>query len=126
MVVQTSTEEGEWQEMLRNKYIGSKIEGHEASKKYITIYYKNLLGDPNESLLSLDESKIGDIPQVSKEENAFLIAPFTEDKIKDAIFHMVHNKSSGLDGFRQNFSKIVARKLKMTSDYCFLIVIWVI
>ena len=43
----------------------------------------------------MDEYQIGDIPQVSEEEIAFLIAPFTEDEIKDAIFKMEHNKSSG-------------------------------
>ena len=38
-------------------------------KKYITKYYKSLFGPPDISLLSMDESRREDIPQVSEKEN---------------------------------------------------------
>ena len=44
-----------------------------------------------------------DIPQVSSLENAFLVAPFTEKEIRDAIFDMDHNKAPGPDGFPAEF-----------------------
>ena len=44
-----------------------------------------------------------DIPQVSPLENAFLVAPFTEKEIRDAIFDMDHNKAPGPDGFPAEF-----------------------
>ena len=47
-----------------------KIEGHGQLKEYITRYYKNLFGEPDESDFSRDESWIEDIPQVFVEENA--------------------------------------------------------
>ena len=68
----------------RKKYIHSlhqdegTIEGQTELKQYITDYYKTLFGPPEDSHMTLDEDRIGDIPQVSAEENAFLTAPFTE------------------------------------------------
>ena len=53
------------------------IEGHEQLKTYITNYYKNLFGKPEEGNFSMDESRTNDIPQVSDEENAHLTAPFS-------------------------------------------------
>ena len=44
-----------------------------------------------------------DIPQVSPLENAFLVAPFTEKEIQDAIFDMDHNKAPGPDDFPAEF-----------------------
>jgi len=44
-----------------------------------------------------------DIPQVSNSENEFLMAPFTEKEIRDAIFDMEHNKAPGPDGFPAEF-----------------------
>ena len=38
------------------------IEGHEQLKSYITNYYKNLFGTPEEGNFSMDESRIDDIP----------------------------------------------------------------
>jgi mannosylglycoprotein endo-beta-mannosidase len=75
------------------------IEGHDQIKSYITNYYKGLFGDPVESTLSLDETRIEDIPQVSAEENAFLTAPYSEEEVKKAVFQMEHNKAPGPDGF---------------------------
>jgi hypothetical protein len=44
-----------------------------------------------------------DIAQVSPLENTFLVAPFTEKEIRDAIFDMDHNKAPGPDGFPAEF-----------------------
>ena len=48
------------------------IEGHEQLKSYITNYYKNLFGAPEEGNFSMDETRTDDIPQVSDEENNLL------------------------------------------------------
>ena len=40
------------------------IEGHDQLKSYITNYYKNLFGAPEEGNFTLDESRTDDIPQV--------------------------------------------------------------
>ena len=72
----------------RKKYIHSlnqdegAIEGLDELKAFITKYYKTLFGAPDEGNFTLDESQTEDIPQVSNEENAFLIAPFSEEEIK--------------------------------------------
>ena len=79
------------------------IEGQNELKQYITEYYKTLFGPPEDDLLTLDESRIGDIPQVSAEENAFLTAPFTEEEVRQAIFQMELNKAPGPDGFPAEF-----------------------
>ena len=44
----------------------------------------------------MDESRTNDIPQVSYEENAILIAPYSEEEVKKAAFQMEHNKAPGL------------------------------
>ena len=55
------------------------------------------------------------IAQVSDEENAFLIAPFTEEEVRKAVFQMEHNKAPGPDGFPaefyQNFWEIIKSDL---------------
>jgi hypothetical protein len=51
----------------------------------------------------MDETLRDDIPQVSEEENQILTAPFSEEKIKMAIFGMEHNKAPGPDGFSTKF-----------------------
>ena len=79
------------------------IEGHRELKNYITRYYKNLFGEPDESDFSLDESRRDDIPQVSDEENAYLTAPYSEEEVKKAVFLMEHNKAPGPDGFPAEF-----------------------
>jgi hypothetical protein len=38
------------------------------------------------------EDQIHDIPQVSDEENEILIADFTENEVRVAVFQMEHNK----------------------------------
>lgn len=47
-----------------------------------------------------------DIPQVSYRENNFLTDPFTEKEVKEVIFQMEHNKSSGPDGFPAEFYQV--------------------
>jgi hypothetical protein len=79
------------------------IEGHEQLKGYIRNYYKNLFGEPDEGNFTMDETRTEDIPQVSMEENDFLIAPYTEKEIRKAVFLMEHNKASGPDGFPAEF-----------------------
>jgi hypothetical protein len=44
-----------------------------------------------------------DIPQVSEEENEVLMAPFSEEDVKLAIFDMEHNKAPGPNGFPIEF-----------------------
>jgi len=55
-------------------------------KKYITNYYKNLFGNPDEINISLVESRIDDIPQVTDAENDTLISAFIEMEVKEAVF----------------------------------------
>lgn len=80
-------------------------------KSYITKFYKNLFGPPENTSITLDESRIEDIPQVTNEENEFLTAPFSEDEIRGAVFEMEHNKAPGPDGFPvefyQNFWEVI-------------------
>jgi hypothetical protein len=80
-----------------------RIEGHEQLKAYITNYYRNLFGAPEESSFSLDETQTDDIPQVSMEENGFLTEPYSEEEVMNAIFLMDHNKAPGPDGFPAEF-----------------------
>jgi hypothetical protein len=72
-------------------------------KSYITNYYKDLFGPPEESSFSLNEDRTDDIPQVSPEENGLLTAPYSEDEVKKAIFQMECNKAPGPDGFPAEF-----------------------
>ena len=82
------------------------INGDANLKAHITTYYKGLFGPPDESSLTLDESLIGDIPQVSSLENNALVNEFTEKEIKDAVFQMEHNKAPGPDGFPVEFYQV--------------------
>jgi hypothetical protein len=49
------------------------------------------------------EDRISDIPQVSPQKNECLIADFTENEVREAIFQMEHNKAPGSDGFLTEF-----------------------
>ena len=53
------------------------ILGQENLKLHITEYYKQLFGPPEDNCLSLDESRIEDVPQLTAVENDILAAPFT-------------------------------------------------
>jgi len=78
------------------------IEGQQNLKEYITKFYKDLFGPPEDNHFSLNNRR-DDIPQVSQPENEFLMAPFTEKEIREAIFSMEHNKAPGPDGFPVEF-----------------------
>ena len=55
--------------------------------------------------MSLDESRIEDVPQLTASDNAILVAPFTEKEVFDAISQMENNKAPGPDGFPAEFYK---------------------
>lgn len=80
-----------------------KIFGQANLKAYITQFYKDLFGAPEENSFALDESRKDDIFQVTQVENDSLAAPFTEKEVWDAIFDMKHNKAPGPDGFPVEF-----------------------
>jgi hypothetical protein len=79
------------------------IVGEENLKVYITEYYKTLFGEPVPNSVALDEERIDDIPQLSAEENILLIADFSMEEVRKAVFQMEHNKSRGPDGFPTEF-----------------------
>jgi hypothetical protein len=62
------------------------IEGLDNLRSYITNYYKNLFGAPEEGNFSMDESRTDDIPQVSIEENNLLTAEYSEEELRMTIF----------------------------------------
>jgi hypothetical protein len=78
-------------------------EGLDNLKVYITNYYKNLSGAPEEGNFYMDESRTDDIPQVSDAENNFLTAEYSEEEVRKAIFQIEHNKAPGPDGFPAEF-----------------------
>jgi hypothetical protein len=61
------------------------IEGEEQIKSYITKYYKNLFGSLEAGGLSLNESLVEDIPQVTNAESEMLVVEFSEKEIREAI-----------------------------------------
>jgi hypothetical protein len=79
------------------------IVGEENLKVYITEYYKKLFGEPNPNSVTLNEDRIDDIPQLSADENSLLIADFSVEEVRKAVFQMEHNKSPGPDGFPAEF-----------------------
>jgi mannosylglycoprotein endo-beta-mannosidase len=79
------------------------LTGDAQLKEHITSYYKTIFGPSEDSLLSLDESRIEDIPQVSDLENEFLTKPFMQEEVRTTIFQMEHNKAPGPDGFPPEF-----------------------
>jgi hypothetical protein len=82
------------------------IEREEQLKSYITKYYKNLFGCSEGGTLSLNESLVEDIPQVTSAESEMLVAEFSEKEVRDAIFQMKHNKAPGSDGFPAEFYQV--------------------
>jgi hypothetical protein len=58
------------------------------------------------------EDQIHDIPQVSNEENEILIADFTKNEVREAVFQMEHNKSPGPDDFPTEFYQVFWRVIK--------------
>jgi hypothetical protein len=82
------------------------IEGEEQIKSYITKYYKNLFGSSEAGRLSLNESLVEDIPQVTGTESEMLVDEFCGKDIKEAIFQMKHSKALGPDGFPAKFYQV--------------------
>ena len=81
------------------------IVGQDNLKIYITEYYKRLFGPPEGSCVSLDESRVSDIPQLTSVENDVLTAPFSEKEVFEAIAKMKSNTAPGPDGFPAEFYK---------------------
>ena len=54
------------------------ILGQENLKLYITEYYKQLFGPPKDNCVSMDESRIEDVPQLTVVEIDIVVAPFSE------------------------------------------------
>ena len=88
------------------------IRGDDELKKYITEYYRGLFGPSDASLLSLDESRRDDIPQVSVAEKQGLIASFSFEEVREAVFQMEHNKAPGPDGFPAEFYQVFWETIK--------------
>jgi hypothetical protein len=82
------------------------IEGEKALKDYITKYYKDLFGTSQENGLTLNESMVEGVPQLTISEREELMAEFTKKEVRDAIFQMKHNKAPGPDGFPAEFFQI--------------------
>ena len=81
------------------------ILGQKNLKVYITNYYKQLFGPPEDNFVSLDESREEDVPQLAADENDILTAPFSEKEVFEAISQMKNNKAPGLVGFPAEFYK---------------------
>jgi hypothetical protein len=81
-------------------------------KSHITQCYKGLFGYPEVSNISLEESQISDITQVSHEENEILSGEFTESEVREAVFQMEHNKARGPDGFPVEFYQVFWEVIK--------------
>jgi hypothetical protein len=58
------------------------IEGEEILKDYITRYYKDLFGTSQEDGLTLNESMVEDIPQLTSSEREELMAEFVEKEVR--------------------------------------------
>ena len=70
---------------------------------FISEFYRKLFGASAPSNISMIESRIHDLPQISPEENDILTSPFIEKEVFDAISQMEHNKAPGPDGFPAEF-----------------------
>lgn len=62
-------------------------------KNYRTNCYKNLFGQPEENHMSMVESRIDDISQVTEVESEILISAFSETHVMDTVFHIEHYKA---------------------------------
>ena len=99
--------------IFSQEHEGGKIEGQQNLKEYITNFYKDLFGPPEDNHFSLND-RMDDIPQVSQTENEFLTTPFTEKEVRDAIFDMERNKAPGPDGFPVSSTSIFGKSSKVT------------
>jgi hypothetical protein len=62
------------------------VEEEKQLNKFITDYYKGLFGRPECSSMSLNESMVEDIPQITSAESEALESEFTEKEVREAIF----------------------------------------
>jgi hypothetical protein len=92
--------------VFRLKQEEGVIEGEKALKDYITKYYKYLFGTSQENGLSLNESMVEGIPQLTFSEMEELMAEFREKEVRNTIFQMKHNKAPGPNGFPAEFFQI--------------------
>jgi hypothetical protein len=76
------------------------------SKDYIMKYYKDLFGASRDSDMTLNESMVEDIPQLTSSQRDELMAKFAEKEVREAIFQMKHNKAPGPDGFPAEFYQV--------------------
>ena len=88
------------------------VVGDAQLKSYITQFYKDLFGPKDVSDITLEEDRIQDIPQLSREENELLTSEFTVSEVKDAVFQMEHNKAPGPDGFPAEFYQVFWEVIK--------------
>ncbi|KAL5676668.1 hypothetical protein ACJX0J_012799, partial [Zea mays] len=89
----------------RSDFMPSVIYGLKLAKvkklHHITNYYKSLFGPPEENSITMDEARIDDIPQVTQQENEFLV--IKEDLM--ALFTEFYNGSVPL--YSLNFGTII-------------------
>jgi hypothetical protein len=52
------------------------------------------------------ESNRDEVPQVSNEENELLVAQFSEEEVRDALFQIKHNTALGPDSFPSEFYQV--------------------
>ena len=64
-----------------------------------------MFGPPEDNFVSLDESRVEDVPQLTADENDILTAPFLEKEVFEAISQMKNNKAPGPDAFLVEFYK---------------------
>jgi hypothetical protein len=62
------------------------VEGEEQLTSYITKYYKNLFGKSQVSSLTLNESLVEDIRQITNMESETLVADFSEKEVRGSFF----------------------------------------
>lgn len=76
---------------------GVVIEGDDNLLKHATEYYATLFGPEDDYNIHIDPNLWGELTQVLDGDNDELCKPFSESKIKDALFQMETNKAAGPD-----------------------------
>lgn len=78
------------------------VEGVDEIKNEVKCHFQNFFLEHNESRPVLDGVHFS---QISEDDNVVLIAPFTMEEIKEAVWSCEGDKSPGPDGFNFNFYK---------------------
>jgi len=76
---------------------GEIIQGDENLLNHATDYYTNLFGPEEDHNIHIDQSLWDEVDKVLDEDNEKLCKPFSEQKIKDALFQTERNKAAGPD-----------------------------